>query len=266
MKYLYLLLIFTSVAFGSIIKSQIVSIDELNKIATIKIDKIDIGMSGFIIHKISDNHSVILKSIEVKSYNTDTKTATLGIDEYTVLKQNSLPSGTWHVKIGDTAVLAFGYSRGFLVAPNEDIYYRITKSTKNFDWVHPDLFATILSFNGHPTPLKEDFVDLSTATSVGVIFIYLDKKVFTIDSKSFKILSISEAPLVQDTTKLPFFTRVEKIEANWWGDGSDELKDYEPHYYELLVNSNKQNKELYEIIKNGDKKLSYLINKFEIRD
>ena len=264
MKYLVLVLIFTSIAFGNVVKSPILSISENS--ATIKMDKIDIGMSGFILHNISDQHSVILKSIEVTSYDKNTKIVTLAVNDYTALRQNSLPTGKWHVEVGDTAILAFGYSRGFLVAPSEEIYHRITKSTKSFEWVHPDLFATILSFNGHPTPLKEDFADLSVTTSVGIIFIYLDKKVFTLDSKSFKILSISDAPLVQDSINLPFYTRVEEIEANWWGEGSDELEDYEPHYYELMIDSNKDNIELYNIIKNGDAKLQDLLDNFEIRN
>ena len=105
---------------------------------------------------------------------------------------------------------------------------------------------------------------MSIASSVGLLFIYLDKKLYTVDIKTFHILNISDAPLTQDSVKLPFYSRVEKIEANWFGEGSNELEDYEPHYYELLVEYNKENRELYEIIKNGDDKLHYLLDNFEI--
>jgi hypothetical protein len=114
--------------------------------------------------------------------------------------------------------------------------------------VHIDIFATIISYRGHPTPLKEDFNAMNLASSVGLLFIYLDKKLYTVDIKTFVILSISDAPLVQDTLQLPFYSRVEKIEANWWGEGSNELEVYEPYYFELLKEYNPQNKVLLENI------------------
>ncbi|MBU1659309.1 plasminogen-binding N-terminal domain-containing protein [bacterium] len=249
MKYIFLLFILIAQLFGMVIKSPIVSVDKNKEIATIHIDKIDVGMSGFIVHKLNDTHSSILKNVVVEDYNKDTQTATLKLSDYDVLRNNSLPKGKWRVEVGDIAVLAFGYSRAFLVAPSEEIFHRITTSAKTVQWVHPDIFATILSFNGHPTPLKEDFDVLSNSVSVGLLFVYLNQKLYTLDSKSFKILNISEAPLVQKSVTLPFYTRVEKIDAAWWGEGSSRLEDYEPYYYELLLKYNQDNKELQEMAK-----------------
>jgi hypothetical protein len=61
----------------------------------------------------------------------------------------------------------------------------------------------------------------------------------------------------------PFYTRVEKIDANWWGAGSSEMETYAPHYYELLVEANKKNKQFYEIVK-SHKELHGLADEFEI--
>ena len=231
MRYIVLILILTAGLIGGIVKSPIISIDKKNDTATIKIGKIDVGMSGFIVHSITKERSIILKNIVITKYDEKNKIATLKMSKYDALRNNALPSGRWSVKIGDIAVLAFGYSRGLLIAPNEEIYHRITKSVKSLQWVHPDIFATVLSFNGHPTPLREDFTKLSIATSVGLVFLYLDEKLFTLDAKSFKILNISDAPLKQKSVKLPFYTRVQEIDAAWWGEGSNPLKSYEPYYY-----------------------------------
>ena len=239
---------------AGVVKSPLVSIDEQNSLATIKINKIDMGMSGFISHIIADGHSVILKNIEVISYDKQSKIATLKMTPYDALRNNSLPSGRWSVKVGDTAILAFGYTRGVLIAPNDEIYYRITKSVKHLQWVHPDIFATILSFNGHPTPLREDFKKLSIATSVGLVFFFLDEKLYTVDSKSFKILNVTDAHLKQESIKLPFFSRVDNIEANWFGAGNDELEVYEPYYFGLLSEANPENEKLKEAIKNFNMK------------
>jgi len=263
MKYILILLLALFELNAGVVKSPIVTLDSDEQIATIKIDKIDVGMSGFIVHEIAPEHTSILKNVVVKSYDNNTQIATLEMSDFTGLRNNALPIGKWSVKVGDTAVFAFGYSRALLVAPSEEVYHQVTKSI-NIQWIHPDIFATILSFKGHPTPLKEDFEAMSDASSTGLIFIYLNKKLFMLDTKSFKILTINDAPLVQDSVKLPFYSRVEEIDANWWGEGSDELESYEPHYYELLVEFNNKNKNLYEIIKNRDEELHDLLDEFEI--
>ncbi|MEA1983632.1 MAG: plasminogen-binding N-terminal domain-containing protein [Campylobacterota bacterium] len=262
MRYIFLLLLSFNLM-AAVIKAPIVSIDDENQTATIESDRVDVGVSGFIVHTIEGDHISILRNVTVTDYDSTSKRATLKMSKFNALRNNALPTGKWKLKVGDSVELAFGYSRALLVAPSEEIYHQITKSVK-VQWVHSDIFATVLSYRGHPTPLKEDFEAMSIASSVGLLFIYLDKKLYTVDIKSFTILNISEAPLVQDSVKLPFYSRVESIEANWFGEGSDELEDYEPHYYELLVENNKQNRKLYEIIKNSDAKNHILLEKFEI--
>lgn len=246
MKHIIFLLIFMiSTLSASTINAPVLSINEVNQTLTIEVPKVDVGVSGFLVHHIAPGHSSILKNVNVISYDADTKIATLKMRPFSALKNNALPTGEWKPTVGDSVELAFGYSRALLIAPSEEIYHRITKSVR-IQWIHPDLFATVLSYRGHPTPLKEDFEAMSDASSVGLLFIYLDKKVYTIDIKTFKILTISDAPLTQDSVKLPFYSRVKRIEANWWGEGSDELESYEPYYFELLKKYNSNNKALLE--------------------
>ncbi|MEA1892831.1 MAG: plasminogen-binding N-terminal domain-containing protein [Campylobacterota bacterium] len=254
MKYIVLVLILTMQLFGAVVKSPIISVDEENNQATIEIDRIDVGMSGFIVHKVSKKHAVILKNIVVKSYDAQSKKAIVEMAPYDALRNNALPDGRWVVEVGDMAVLAFGYTRGVLIAPSEEIYHRITRRGASLQWVHPDIFATLLSFNGHPTPLREDFTKLSIAVSVGLIFLYLDEKLYTVDSKSFKILNITDAPLKQESAELPFYTRVEEIDAAWWGAGSSELESYEPYYFELLSEANPDSEVLQRLIEKFNKK------------
>ena len=243
MKYIFLMLMMAFELMAGLVKAPVLSVDYNKNTATIKVAKIDIGMSGFIVHALTPQHSSILKNVVVQSFNEVEGIATLKMSNYTGLVNNALPTGRWKVVEGDEVVLAFGYSRALLITPSEEIYYRISRSVQ-IQWLHPDLFATILSFNGHPAPLKEDFVKMSDATSVGLVFIYLKKKVFTVDAKSFKILSISDADLVQDDVKLPFYSRVDEIDAAWFGEGSDPLESYEPHYYKLLLQNNPNNENL----------------------
>jgi len=264
MRYILVFLLLGFELFAGVIRSQIIEVDNEANVAKIKVEKIDVGVSGYIVHHITDQHSSILKNCVVTDFDAVSGIATLSMRDFNLLNTNALPQGRWKVQVGDTAELAFGYTRSLLIAPSEEIYYQITKSIKT-QWVHPDLFATLLSIHGHPTPLQEDFKDLGVAASVGLVFIYLDKKLYTVDIKSFKILRIDDTPLTQDSVKLPFYSRVEKIDANWFGDGSDELEVYEPHYYKLLVKNNKTNKALYEIVKqHKNKEVSSLADQFEM--
>lgn len=262
MKKIFLFLIIALELFGAVIEVPITGVNDDATEVTIKVEKIDVGVSGFIVHEISDGHKTILKNALVKSYDKDSKMAKVEISDYAALSSSALPDGKWEVKVGDMAVLAFGYTRGLLIAPNEDIYYRVTKNSK-LQWVHPDIFATLLSFNGHPTPLRSDFEQMSVDSSVGLVFMFLENRVYTLDAKSFRILAITDAKLEQKETNLPFYTRVPEIDANWWGEGSDELEEYEPHYYELMVKANPQNGELYEIVKSGGEKLEDLLEEFD---
>jgi len=260
MKYTILLILFAVELFSSVIKAPIVTIDKER--ATIEIDHIDVGVSGFVVHHITPDHSAILKNATVIAFDRDKKIATIQMSHFNALKNNSLPYGKWKPQVGDTVELTFGYSRALLIAPSEEIYHRITKSV-NIQWIHPDLFATVLSFSGHPTPLRSDFTNFANAGSVGLLFVFLDQIVYTVDIKSFSILNITKAPLEVKKRQKPFYTRVQNIDAAWWGEGSDAMEHYRPHYYELLVSANKKNKEFYEIVK-SHKELEYLVNEFEI--
>lgn len=254
MKYVLVLVLFVLELFSSVLESKILSVDNEKNIATIKIEKTEIGMSGYIVHKFTNTNSSILRNIVVKSFDKESKIAVLKMSKFDDLKHNALPIGLWKVKVGDTAVLAFAYSRAVLIAPNADVYHTLTRGTSSIQWIHPDIFATTLSSNGHPTPLKEDFDEMSVSSTVGLYFFYIQNKLFTVDARSFKILNISDTKIEQKNTILPFYSRVDKIDAAWWGEGSNYLENYEPYYYELLLTYNKD-----------DKKLQTLIEKFKQR-
>jgi len=262
MKYTILLILSVVQIFASIIKAPIVSVDNDKGIAKISIENIDVGVSGFVVHHITPEHGSILKNATVTAFDKEKKIATVAMSEFNALRNNSLPYGKWKPQVGDTVELAFGYSRALMIAPNEEIYHRITKSVR-IQWIHPDLFATVLSFAGHPTPLRSDFTNFANAGSVGLLFIYLDQEVYTVDIKSFKILNITKAPFSVKKRQKPFYTRVEKIDAAWWGEGSNEMEHYRPHYYELLVAANKKNSAFYEIVKSHEE-LKDLVDEFEI--
>jgi len=161
--------------------------------------------------------------------------ATLKVSGFNVLKNDAMPKAVWDVAVGDEVVLGYGYQRALLIAPSEELYYNITKQL-NLKWIHPDIFATMLSFNAHPTPLKSDFKEFSNTMSVGVIFFFLDDKLYMVDAQSFKVLSVVDTPFKNpEKADLPFYTRVGEIDSHWWnfGEGTDKLESYS--YYKKLL-------------------------------
>ena len=258
MRYIVLFLFLLLNLDAAVVQVPVISIDEKENTLVVSINKIDIGMSGFVVHHITPQHSYVVNNVVVESFDANRSEARLKMSSFHLLDNDAVPSATYKAEVGDTVELAFGYNRALLIAPSEIIYHRITKSVQT-QWMHPDLFATILSYTGHPSPLKSDFEKMADATSTGLLFIYLDKKIYTLDMKSFKILDISDAPLEQNKVNLPFYTRVQKIESPWWswGEGTTEVKSYAPYYYKLLMKYNKENKQLlalYEQFEKGNSK------------
>lgn len=239
MRALTLLLLMPFILIAGSISAPLLEVD--GDEATVQIDRTSIGVSGFIVHHFNDERSSILANAIVKAYDQERGVAILGLSPYTGLIQNSLPDGRWEPKVGDEAVLGFAYTRALLVAPDDDIYHAITSRVPSLEWAHPDTFAAFLSYRGHPTPLKDDFKDFCTVTSSGLLYIQLQESLFTMDCKSLNLLQVIPVDMPRKEVKLPFYFRFDKIREAWWGEGSDELTDYDPYYLHLIAKYNSDN-------------------------
>ena len=234
---LFFLLPFT--LFAGSFSAPLLSVD--GKQATVEIPMTNKGVSGFIVRHFTDQHRAILANAVVTGYDREKGIASLELSEYTGLQQSSLPNGTWIPQAGDEAVLGFAYSRSLLIAPTDEIYHAITSRIPSLEWIHPDIFATFLSYRGHPTPIKEDIRDFCTMTSSGLLYIYLENSLFTMDCKSLALLQITPANMDRGEEKLPFYFRFESIKEAWWGEGSDPLESYDPYYHSLISENNTDN-------------------------
>jgi hypothetical protein len=242
------------------------SVGENGESATVKVNQIAEGVHGFIVRHFSEDHTIIIADAYVSRFDYSSGEATLALSKYTGLRQNSLPKGNWSVQPGDEAILAFGYSRALLLAPSEDIYHIITKNISGVEWIHPDSFATYLSYNNHPTPFKEDISGYCTLGEIGLLYLYAENALFTLDCQTMRLIQITPVKLEAKETKLPFYSRVENISTSWWvwGAASRPLEAYSPHYLELLVDYNEGSKPLYDYIKALETPEQKLIKKFTI--
>lgn len=244
------------------------SISDDSQSATVNVKQIAKGVHGFVVRHFTNDHSVIIADAYVSKFDTASGVATLALSEYDGLKQNSLPNGNWLVQVGDEVILAFGYSRALLLAPNEDIYHIITKNIRGVEWIHPDNFATYLSYQAHPTPFKDDISGYCTIAEVGLLYTYVNKALFTLDCQTMSLIQLTPVELEEKSVKLPFYSRVEAIATSWWvwGAASRPLETYDPHYLELLVEYNRGSKSLYNYINALTTPEHDLIKKFKIEE
>lgn len=225
-----------------------------------------VGMSGFIVRHFDDKHSSIIANARVSAINSDTNRAQIDISAFDGLHQNSLPSGNWQPKANDEVVISYDYDRALFLAPDDETYAAMTKSLPNIEWVHPDIYATYLSHEGHPTPLVEDFHRFCTANSVGLLYVQSANTLFTLDCKNFALLQTAPMVIQKNESMTPFYTRVTTIRANWFGAGSSRLTSYEPYYLEQIALNNSKNKELYELYKAKFSEKSALLRNFDVKE
>jgi len=241
------------------------SVSEDSKTGTIKTARIEPGVSGFVVRHFTPEHSAIIADATVSSYDDASGVLTVAFSAYTGLQQNSLPKGEWQPKAGDEVILAFAYTRGVLIAPTRETYLKLTEQLGSIEWMHADMLATFLSYRGHPTPLKEDLADFCTAATTGLLFVYLDDSLFTLDCQSLSLLQVSKAGLTYETPQLPFYSRVDEIDANWFGSGSGRLQTYAPYYLELMVENNPHSRQLYDFIQSHPSADRQLLDEFDLK-
>jgi len=244
------------------------SVSEDGKSATVEVQQIAKGVHGFVVRHFTKEHSVIIADVHVSHFDSTTHTATLALSEYTGLKQNSLPQGKWKTQVGDEVILAFAYSRALLIAPDEETYHIITNNIHGVEWIHPDSFATFLSYRAHPTPFKEDISNYCTLAEIGLLYTYVDGALFTMDCQTLSLIQLTPVKLKQKGLKLPFYSRVEEIATSWWvwGAASNPLEAYDPHYLELIVEHNQESRPLYDYISTLTTPERELVEEFKIEE
>ena len=267
MAKLFIFLAFLSVSLWSAeLHLNVQNVSEDGKSARIQTARVEPGVSGFVVRHFTKEHSSIVAAAVVTAYDDASGTLDVAFSPYMALRQNSLPKGLWTPEAGDELVLAYAYGRGVMISPTEKVYRKLTERITTVDWMHPDTLATYLSYQGHPTPLKKDLAGFCDVATTGLLFIYLDDSLLTVDCQSLGVLQITKADLPPyEKPQLPFYSRVEKIEANWFGEGSGRLESYEPYYLELLVENNPHSQKLYDFIQSQPSADKQLLDEFDLK-
>ncbi len=239
MRLLFILLLPSLFLWASLIKAPLFNVD--NDQGDIKIETIQTGVSGFVVRRFNEEHSAIIANAVVVEVDATNHQATVAFSAYNGLKQEALPRGKWYPQDGDEVQLAFAYDRALLIAPDRDLYGEITSKGERIRWVSPDLFAAMLSERGHPTPLRQDIQDFCDANMVGLLYLYAQQNLWTLDCRSFQLLQITPLSYTVSAPQLPFYSRIKDIREALWGEGSSPMKEYDPYYLQLIEQHNQTN-------------------------
>ena len=202
------------------IASKISDVDE--DTAKIDIGNLRVGQSAIIQHFYSNDRSLIVSNAYVTESNETN--STIKFIPFLDLKQNALPTSNRKPENGDLAIVNYLYNASLIIAPSQDAFTATREKFRDNNFIHSDLFASYLKNEGIPFPSKEVIQEYAISQNLGTIFFVIDSTVYIVDSKTFAILQKENIAynFVEDK-RMPFYTRIEKIEKNI----IDSVLDYE---------------------------------------
>ncbi len=194
-----------------------------------RIEPVDLprGVSGVVVHRFDGNHAVIVARAILTAPDA------VRFEVYDALAQPNLPAPKILPQKGDLVIFGYLYNRAAIIAPNYQTYDRIQKSY-DLEWVHPDLFAAELAKARHPAPEKEDFRTFCNKFALARLFVALKDHTDVVDCYSFEVIERLDLPSEGNETKLPFYSRIEKIPSSIFDFFGEEVKDYYGYYTQLV--------------------------------
>ena len=186
-----------------------------------------IGSSGIVVHHFDADHSTIVARAILVAPNK------IRFATFKALAQPNLPKPKLLPQVGDEVIMGYLYDRALIIAPNYQTYTQLA-NVLGLELLHPDLFAAELAKAKHPAPSKEDFENFCDKFAVGKVVIALQNEAKVVDCYSFATLQTLPLTSESNETKLPFYTRINKISGSLFSFfGSDEITDYFTYYQRL---------------------------------
>ena len=183
------------------------------------------GMTGIVIH----NYGNDVEAITSRILQNDTGKVTLLDGD--IVHHDKLPTVNTAVASGDKVIGGYLYNNILVLAPNAQIYNKITSSNHK-TWIHPDLFALFLSKLGESVPTKENLKAFAQSYQVGLIYIVGTKGAKLLDPISGQIVGQKSMSQLPQKGNLPFFMRLENIESGIFSDLFSSKKPKE--YYQIM--------------------------------
>ena len=218
--------------------------------ARIKIKNLKIGQSGAVIHHSTKEDSIIIAIAEV--IETNSEYSTIRITKKSILKQDAIPTSKYIASKGDTFILNHMYSSSLLIVPNSKAKAMVVLNYPNQKFLSEDFFASYLKVINTPILNKKNIINFAKSQQVGTIFIVIKNTLYVKDALTFKTIDKIALNINDSTTKVPFYSKIMKIEKGLLDFGDDKIENYNKHYLALVDNttySNNIGKSLFHSVK-----------------
>jgi len=166
------------------VEMTIVSIDSDGMGATAKGAEVQKGATGIVVTKLDGQRDIIVAAARAVSSGNEIKVRFEMFDD---LAQEALPRAIIFPKVGDKAIFYSFDDRAVIIAKNQADYQKVAASD-NKRWVHPDLFAALLTKERVGEPKAKHFASFCKLYSVGTVYFAIKDKVYITDCQSMEVL------------------------------------------------------------------------------
>lgn len=199
--------------------------------AKINVTNLTIGHSGIIIKKINKQTIIITQAVVIKSNSNN---STLEFIDKEILPQDAIPTSKLIPNNGDKFILSHLYKSSLLIAPNLKAKINVKNLYPNQNFINEDFFASHLKIIKKPIPNKETISSFAQSQQIGTIFIVVKNKLYILDSITFKIINTISLSYDDESTHVPFLTKIDDIEQGLWDFSDDKIEDYNKYYLKLV--------------------------------
>lgn len=233
MKIFFSIFLLISSLFALDLSQKTIDIVDVKKdIATIDMGNLKVGQSGIVTQSYSKSESIILnQAVVIESNNASSKIKLLKTD---IFNQKAIPTSKKVASKNSKFVLNHLYGTSLLIVPNYESKVEVMKNFSSQYFFNEDNFASFLKLVAKPIPTKKQIQEFCSKNQIGTIFVAIKDKAYILDAISFKVLDSKKIDVASEDVKVPFFSKIEKIEKGFWDFGEDEIKDYNKHYSKVI--------------------------------
>jgi len=199
--------------------------------AKINIANLTLGQSGIVVKNIDNNSIILTQAIVVDSTPIN---STIKLIEKDIVLQDAIPTTLLKPVNGDSFILNHLYNTSLLIVPNESAKTAVKTLFPNQNFLNEDFFAAHLKLKNTPVPTKETFLSFAQSQQIGTLFIVIQNNLFIVDSLSFEVIDTILIANNDNSTNVPFLTKVEKIETGLLDFSDEKIENYDLYYLKLL--------------------------------
>jgi len=221
-NFLFTLLALSSLLFSNTLPSTIsTTVSTITSNGQIQLSSsVPQGMSGIVIH----NYGNGLSAITHASISQGEGKAE--VTSYEAIPHDNIPNIQTAVTKGDKVVFGSFYENAMVIAPNRDIYRKITTSYKK-TWIHPDAYALYFMKEEETKLTLESLKKFAQLNQVGLVLIVSLKNILILDPISKIFLGTIPMQVNPKNVMVPFYARFKQTDISTFGFSK---KSYTPYF------------------------------------